>query len=144
MNLMRACAAGRVLLLAVSLVVLSALSGCSEPASSVAVTSGASAEWPSASLGDVIREPTFATKPSEVCDCGSYVTVSYADLPTEDLLAYVDGLEADPDFFVVYDEREPVVSCSLSDRRGNSVTISQVDGMTEAIRRKTSISVVMV
>ena len=129
-------------LLATAWVAATCLSGCSETTSAVVPASGATAEWPSASLGDIIIEPAFGTKPSAVYDCDNYVIVSYEDLSDEELFAYVDALEANPDFDVMYDKRNPVLSCCVSDWRGNSVTISQVDGMVGADHKMTSISVV--
>lgn len=135
-----------VLATAVAMFILCLMSGCADDAaaSGAVISSGASAAWPSESLGDLIGEPSFSATPSSVIDGGNYVMVAYDDIDRQELSDYVDMLEDDSSLFVVYDEREPVVSCSLTDRDGNSITISQVDAPMEKGHEMASITVVRI
>lgn len=135
-----------VLATAVAMFILCLMSGCADDAvaSGAVISSGASAAWPSESLDGLIGEPSFSTTPSSVIDGGNYVMVAYDDIDGRELSDYVDMLEDDSSLFVVYDEREPVVSCSLTDRDGNSITISQVDVPMEKGHEMASITVVRI
>ena len=120
------------------------LAGCSSAPPTAAISSGESQEWPCSSLVDVIPTPSFSVEPNTMYDCDQYASVSYTGLPTEELIAYVDELEGSSEFFVIYDVRDPFVSCSLTDDEGNSVIISQMDPPTDMNPAITSVTVVKV